>query len=755
MRKQTFWATLGILVAIPLLPTIITILGNVFRGLGASRVDDWIYSGGSYGLSLLAVWSELELGGKAIAVLVVALVVAYIGFPLYRFAQGIISKENELDMSGLPNEYDSPEWKRHRLWLGAPAVWCVSLLYVTLVVFAFNLHKSLLVFTESNYVLVLWLFGGIGIVFLLLIARLFFGGLYSWIRNHDDDVTRRTGRNKFWFSFYYTIFLIILLSTIIMLASLNTARDKGSYAPNMPTSAVNESIGLAVGGANDINNFRENIENDYLPTPTDITHEGIFYDYTFDTGLQEECTDLFCPSYTTAVSPDPFSSSTEYFLSVGLNSGIKEEDFQRKKLNLVVVLDISGSMRSSFNRYYYDQFRTDRENIAEVEEVDNRSKMEIANESVVALLDHLGPEDRFGMVLFESSAYTAKGLRDTENTDMTAIKNHILEVTPRGGTNMEAGYTAGTQLLQQYKDDDQDEYENRIIFLTDAMPNTGQISEEGLFGLTQNNAEDNIYTTFIGIGVDFNTELINEITKTKGANYYSVHSAKDFTDRMDDGFDYMVTPLVFDLALNLESEGYEIRAVYGSPEADLSTGELMKVNTLFPSERTNEETRGGLVLLHLNKLTDDAKLKLGVSYENRSGEQFTNEQSIKFNDNNENEYYANTGIHKGVVLSRYVNVMKDWIVHEAELAPEAQIEIPIVRYTEEGIPIIEVIAELGRWERTSNRLTLSNEYYPVVSGLRDYLSEEINSIGDSSMEQEIEILEKIISTKTPTLPTED
>lgn len=39
---------------------------------------------------------------------------------------------------------------------------------------------------------------------------------------------------------------------------------------------------------------------------------------------------------------------------VGLDSGI--QDFKRKKLNLVLLLDVSGSMSSPFNAYYYDQF---------------------------------------------------------------------------------------------------------------------------------------------------------------------------------------------------------------------------------------------------------------------------------------------------------------------------------------------------------------------------------------------------------------
>ena len=94
-----------------------------------------------------------------------------------------------------------------------------------------------------------------------------------------------------------------------------------------------ETIGLAVGGAQDIDNFRKNIENNYLPLHTDITYEGLFYDYYFDTGNKQECGKLFCPSYSYAVSKDPFSKKDEYYLSVGLNSGLKEENFENAILS--------------------------------------------------------------------------------------------------------------------------------------------------------------------------------------------------------------------------------------------------------------------------------------------------------------------------------------------------------------------------------------------------------------------------------------
>ena len=231
-------------------------------------------------------------------------------------------------------------------------------------------------------------------------------------------------------------------------------QEKSAAAPMMNMSAsssqMESNIGFSAGGAKDINNFRENIENNFLPIPSDVTYEGLFYDYFFDTGNQQACNQLFCPSYTSAISKDPFSEQKEYFLSVGLNSGIKESDFARKKLELVIVLDISGSMSSPFDRYYYDQFKKENKPPENKEEW-SQTKMQAAKESVVALLDHLHPSDSLGVVLFDNQSYLAKPLRRVGHTNMKAIKSHILEdIRPQGGTNMSAGIRMGGNLLQEY-----------------------------------------------------------------------------------------------------------------------------------------------------------------------------------------------------------------------------------------------------------------------------------------------------------------
>lgn len=519
----------------------------------------------------------------------------------------------------------------------------------------------------------------------------------------------------------------------------------GGTTPNVSNkmlSAESDNLGFSTGGAKDVDNLRQNIENNYLPLPTDITYEGLFYDYYFDTGQEEECEKLFCPSYSYAVSLDPFSKEPDYYLSVGLNSNIKESDFQRKKLNLVVVLDISGSMSSPFNQYYYDRFG----NRVEIEEVEvGKSKMAVAAESVVALLDHLEDDDRFGMVLFNQGSHLAKPLSLVEETDIKKIKDHIIEVQANGSTNMSAGMQEGTELYKELLEADQTEYENRIIFLTDAMPNTGETSKEGLLGMTETNSENKIYSTFIGIGLDFNTELIELITKIKGANYYSVHSSADFKNRMDDEFEYMVTPLVFDLALTLESVGYEIEKVYGSPEANEATGELMKVNTLFPSSSKEGETRGGMVLLKLKRNSSDASLKLKVSYKDRRGTTDSSEAVFEIAGNP--EYFDNMGIRKGVLLVRYADLIKNWINEERANYQEIKPFIPLCVTREIGIEVPDLCGEfqLGQWERQSISLRVASAYKSLFEEFKTYFEKEKNTIGDDELNQEIEILDKLIN----------
>lgn len=139
--------------------------------------------------------------------------------------------------------------------------------------------------------------------------------------------------------------------------------------------SATSGIGFRTGGAQDIENFRENINNGYLPLPTDVSFGGVVKDYYFDTTASSStgttattsCSELFCPVYSAASTVDPLlvtayeglsgsGFSNQLYLAVGLDSGLKAADVQRKPLNIVLLLDYSGSMSSPFDAYYYDTF---------------------------------------------------------------------------------------------------------------------------------------------------------------------------------------------------------------------------------------------------------------------------------------------------------------------------------------------------------------------------------------------------------------
>lgn len=559
---------------------------------------------------------------------------------------------------------------------------------------------------------------------------------------------------------------------------------------NTISNAVTASnMGLSVGGAKDVNNFRENIKNGYLPLPTDITYEGLFYDYYFDAGNATQCDDLFCPTYSRAISADPLSGVTERYITVGLNSNITEADFERKDLNLVIVLDVSGSMGSPFDSYYYDG--------PDGSGADSRTKMQIANEAVAGLLDRLRPDDRLGVVLFNDGAHVAMPLEAVG--DIGELKREILGIYSGGGTNMEAGMNMGTSLFgvaapgpywcssdDKWCVDDPRSIEchcpeghacpavqgwcidspesllcvchydacpdaegwclmegpmvaddgraNRIIFLTDAMPNTGEISQGGLFGMVRDNADSGIHTTFVGIGVDFNTELVEELTKIRGANYYSVHSASEFNKRMVDEFDMMVTPLVFGLELTLESDGYDIMRVYGSPEADLSTGEIIRVNTLFPSRTEDGQVRGGIILLQLSG-TGGHTITLRTAYEDADGSPGGGAVNVTMQGMASHD---NDGIRKGILLSKYADLLKSWIHDErASLAGAPPLRQP---YTPE-----HHLWPLGQWERQSVPLYVSERYAGLFAEFREHFEAEMVMLDDESLVREMEILDMLVS----------
>jgi Ca-activated chloride channel family protein len=445
-----------------------------------------------------------------------------------------------------------------------------------------------------------------------------------------------------------------------------------------------------------------------------------------------------------AITKNPLQQSCEYYMTVGLNSNLTEDTFKRNPLNLLICIDRSGSMSSPFNRYHYDKHRS-KTNEDENTDYDTRSKMLITIEVVSKVLDHLKPNDRLSIITFDNATSVIQTMTNLTEINMENLKSELSKINANGGTNMSAAIDCCASIFEDASLTKDNEYNNRILFLTDAQPNQGNLRENHFYSRIEQLAKHRIYTTFIGVGIDLNTQLISSITKHRGANYFSVHDSKKFLRLLDEDFDLILTPLVFNVNMKFQSDLFDVEYVYGSPEWDENKqDELIKINTLFPS-RTDEDdcTRGGIVLLKLKvkqsaAATSNTTAHFSVTYENRVGKTYEEKQLIDINATDEINY-ANSGIRKGILLVNYVTLLKQWINHARES-----------KYNKKKIlfNLNETNAEnLGEWERQSTELVVSNQYQEQFKTFLAYFESEMAVLNDKDLEQEVTILKKLIDYK--------
>jgi hypothetical protein len=131
-------------------------------------------------------------------------------------------------------------------------------------------------------------------------------------------------------------------------------------------------------------------------------------------------------------------------------------------------------------------------------------------------VDALLPEDRAGVVDFDSWAYVAQGL----TTDHTAVKSAIDRIDDWGGTNIAAGVRLGNNLLINNGDPAR---ARMAILLTDG---------EGYYdpALTQQAKTYGITIYTIGLGANVDQALLQNIATQTGGKYHQVSTADELPE---------------------------------------------------------------------------------------------------------------------------------------------------------------------------------------------------------------------------------
>lgn len=400
----------------------------------------------------------------------------------------------------------------------------------------------------------------------------------------------------------------------------------------------------------------------------DVSYESSFYAHHFTAQLTT--TDLFLPSFGLATTTDPLATTenknVERWLSVNFNSCLDGPGIRthRAQLHLVITLDISGSMSDRF------------------EGEPGKTKLQVAQQSLLTLLKQLGPDDALGIVLFNHAPTVLQPIEKLSTMDRKKIEADIMKLRAGGGTEITKAIQTASDLYSELTNkkgmkDDNNMISRRIFFLTDMEVSTTD-GQSFLARIKENAQKHTLWSTVVGVGLDLGAEVIQSVSRTIGCNYCNVRNARTFDELMNTEFHYTVTPIGFNIDLTLLGDRYTIEQGYGSPEVHqleekITTRQSIPFVTEFPSPMNEKnEVRGGCLLFRIidqQKDQPEEKFQIKTSWDTITGIRQVNEQEWQFS--NEIDSFTHSGIRKGILLVRYTAFMKRYLkLRQASATPD-------------------------------------------------------------------------------------
>lgn len=261
----------------------------------------------------------------------------------------------------------------------------------------------------------------------------------------------------------------------------------------------------------------------------------------------------------------------------------------RSPVNLSVVLDRSGSMSGA--------------------------KIEKARQAACAVLDKLEPDDFFSLVVYDNKAdVLIAPERVGTKEHRSEWKSRIERIQPGGGTALYAGVQAGAALVRRNVDA---ERVNRVILVSDGLANVGPQRTSDLVQLGQSLRSQKMSVTTIGLGDDFNEDLMTGLAEASHANYYYVKDAEKLPGIFAEELGSASTRVASGIRLKIEvPAGVCVREIVGHPEIKCE----QRAAEISLPELFGSEHRIFHLLCHVDEAGAEtlALAKVGLTYDDEA-----------------------------------------------------------------------------------------------------------------------------------------
>lgn len=243
------------------------------------------------------------------------------------------------------------------------------------------------------------------------------------------------------------------------------------------------------------------------------------------------------------------------FLQISIATPTVESP-KRRPMNIAVVLDRSGSMA-------------------------DQKKIEYAKQSLYSLIDQLTREDILSIVIYDDVIQVLRDARRVD--DKREIKRLVESVYPRNSTNLGGGMIEGYHQVEKNLDR---EYVNRVVLLSDGLANQGITDPYELNKIARRYRARSISLTTMGVGLDYNENLMVGLSESGGGNYYFIENSNSLASIMRKEFNLLSSLVAQNASVELAlGRNVRVRDVIGCEHHNTGDRYVIPLGDLYSNDR--------------------------------------------------------------------------------------------------------------------------------------------------------------------------
>lgn len=331
---------------------------------------------------------------------------------------------------------------------------------------------------------------------------------------------------------------------------LEMGGNRGAVMFSMAPAAA--GLTVTTGGVQNAGHFRKLVEGGRVPEVSDLKIDGFLKEFNL-TPNATPANSLIAVQPTWVFDP----TTRKLYVQLGMNSNVTEETFTRPPVNLVIALDISGSMTS--------------------EDGTGTSRLDWAKKALAEAVNNLGPEDVLSVVLFDENSDLF--LKPQHVTDRQKTIDAFRTIQTRGTTDVHKALTMAYDQARVNKKRLGKKYLHRVLLISDAGHNAGPWANVPgeLLREVEKGASEGIGLTGVGMGENFKDDLIDLIANSEGGNYLFVQNGREL-HKLHQRFKFLITPIAYQFQAQVALEGvggtlveaYGVNHKPGTPLAELA-----------------------------------------------------------------------------------------------------------------------------------------------------------------------------------------